>query len=31
MTSKERVILALNKKPVDRVPWIEGIVGDGIA
>ena len=31
MTSKERVILALNKKSVDRVPWIEGIVGDDIA
>ena len=31
MTPKERVISALNKNPVDRVPWIEGIVGDGIA
>lgn len=31
MISRERVISVLNKQPVDRVPWIEGIVGNGIA
>lgn len=31
MTEKERVIAALNHEPVDRIPWIEGIVGNGIA
>jgi hypothetical protein len=31
MNSKERVLAALNNKPHDQVPWIEGIVGNGIA
>jgi len=31
MTSRERVLAALNNEPHDRVPWIEGIVGNGIA
>ena len=31
MISCERVLAALRKQPVDRVPWIEGIVGNGIA
>lgn len=31
MTSRERVITALKGEEHDRVPWIEGIVGDGIA
>jgi len=31
MTSRERVIAALKNEPHDRVPWIEGIVGNGIA
>jgi len=31
MTSRERVLAALRHEPVDRVPWIEGIVGNGIA
>lgn len=31
MTSRERVIAALKGEEHDRVPWIEGIVGDGIA
>ena len=31
MTSLERVLAALRHEPVDRVPWMEGIVGNGIA
>ncbi len=31
MTPRERVLEALRRQPVDRVPWIEGIVGNGIA
>lgn len=31
MTSRERVLAALARQPVDRVPWIEGITGNGIA
>jgi len=31
MTPRERVLAALRRQPVDRVPWIEGIVGNGIA
>ena len=31
MTSRERVLAALRHESVDRVPWIEGIVGNGIA
>ncbi|MBI4474572.1 MAG: hypothetical protein HY646_18015 [Acidobacteria bacterium] len=31
MTSRERVLTALQRKQPDRVPWIEGIVGNGIA
>lgn len=31
MAERERVLAALEKKPVDRIPWIEGIVGNGIA
>ena len=31
MTSRERVLAALKHEPVDRIPWIEGIVGNGIA
>lgn len=31
MTPRERVISALKRQPHDRVPWIEGIVGDKIA
>jgi len=31
MTPRERVLAALARRPVDRVPWIEGIVGNGIA
>lgn len=31
MTEKERVIAALRHEPVDRIPWIEGIVENGIA
>ena len=31
MTHCERVIAALHRLPVDRVPWIEGIVNNGIA
>ena len=31
MTSRERVLAALTRQPVDRVPWIEGITGNGIA
>jgi len=31
MTYRERVLAALEHKPVDIVPWIEGIVGNGIA
>lgn len=31
MTSRERVLAALRHEPVDRIPWIEGIVGNGIA
>jgi len=31
MKPRERVLAALRHEPVDRVPWIEGIVGNGIA
>jgi len=31
VTSRERVLAALRHDPVDRVPWIEGIVENGIA
>ena len=31
MTSRERVIATLGRKIADRVPWVEGIVGNGIA
>ena len=31
MTSRERVLAALRREVPDRVPWIEGIVGNGIA
>lgn len=31
MTPRERVVCALKKQPHDRVPWIEGIIGDKIA
>ncbi|MCF7853802.1 MAG: uroporphyrinogen decarboxylase family protein [Candidatus Pacebacteria bacterium] len=31
MTSRERVLAALNRETVDRIPWIEGIVRNGIA
>ena len=31
MTHCERVLAALHRNPVDRVPWIEGIVNNGIA
>ena len=31
MTPRERVLAALRHETVDRVPWIEGIVGNGIA
>ena len=31
MTPRERVLAALKHEPVDRIPWIEGIVGNGIA
>ena len=31
MTPRERVLAALRHQPVDQIPWIEGIVGNGIA
>jgi hypothetical protein len=31
MKPVERVLAALRHAPVDRIPWIEGIVGNGIA
>jgi hypothetical protein len=31
MTSVERVLAALRRESVDRAPWIEGIVQNGIA
>ena len=31
MTPRERVLAALRHQEVDQVPWIEGIVGNGIA
>jgi len=31
MTSRERVLAALRREPVDRIPWMEGIVENGIA
>lgn len=31
MTSRERVLTALRRKVPDRVPWMEGIVGNAIA
>ena len=31
MTSRQRVLAALRHEPVDRIPWIEGIVENGIA
>jgi uroporphyrinogen-III decarboxylase len=31
MTPRERVLAALRHEPVDQIPWIEGIVGNGIA
>ena len=31
MTSCERALAALRREIPDRVPWIEGIVGNGIA
>ncbi|MFH1569258.1 MAG: uroporphyrinogen decarboxylase family protein [Gemmatimonadota bacterium] len=31
MTSRERVLAALRHQPVDRVPWMEGIVDDRLA
>ncbi len=31
MTPCERVLAALRHEPVDAIPWIEGIIGNGIA
>ncbi len=31
MTPRERVLAALRHEDVDAIPWIEGIVGNGIA
>jgi uroporphyrinogen decarboxylase len=31
MTPDQRVLAALKHEPVDQIPWIEGIVGNGIA
>ena len=31
MTPRERVLAALRHEDVDKIPWIEGIVGNGIA
>ena len=31
MNSRERVLAALHHQPVDRIPWMEGIVENGIA
>jgi len=31
MTPRERVLAALRHEEVDQIPWIEGIVGNGIA
>lgn len=31
MTPRERVLIALRREIPDRVPWMEGIVGNGIA
>ena len=31
MTPRERVLAALRHEPVDAIPWIEGIIGNGIA
>ena len=31
MNPRERVLAALRRQPVDRIPWIEGIVQNGIA
>ena len=31
MTPRERVLTALRREIPDRVPWMEGIVGNGIA
>ena len=31
MTPRERVLAALRHEDVDEIPWIEGIVGNGIA
>jgi len=31
MTPRERVLAALRHEKVDQIPWIEGIVGNGIA
>ena len=31
MTSRERVLTALKRQTPDRVPWMEGIVENGIA
>jgi hypothetical protein len=31
MTPRERVLAALRREPVDQIPWIEGIVQNGIA
>ncbi len=31
MTPRERVLAALAHRDVDQIPWIEGIVGNGIA
>ena len=31
MTSRERILSALRRQIPDRVPWMEGIVGNGIA
>ena len=31
MTPRDRVLAALRHEDVDRIPWIEGIVGNGIA
>jgi hypothetical protein len=31
MTPRERVLAAIRREEVDEIPWIEGIVGNGIA
>ncbi|MCR4412872.1 MAG: hypothetical protein NUV77_10675 [Thermoguttaceae bacterium] len=31
MTPRQRVLAALRREEVDEIPWIEGIIGNGIA